>query len=72
MNSPAGIPIFQFKAIIVAAGLLLLIQGIAEVCRCIVTIRTGAWPRPEDDVQETEDVLMAEAAKAETRDGGAS
>ena len=72
VNSPAGIPIFQFKAIIVAAGVLLLVQGIAEVCRCIVTIRTGAWPRPDDDVQETEDLLMAEAAKAETRDGGAS
>ena len=72
VNSPAGIPIFQFKAIIVAAGILLLIQGIAEVCRCIVTLRTGVWPRPDDDVQETEDVLMAEAAKAETRDGGAS
>ena len=72
VNSPAGIPIFQFKAIIVAAGILLLIQGIAEVCRCIVCMRTGAWPVPDDDVQETEDLLMAQAAQAETRDGGAS
>ena len=72
VNSPAGIPIFQFKAIIVAAGILLLVQGIAEVCRCIVTLRTGAWPVPEDDVRETEDVLMAEAARAETREGGVS
>ncbi len=72
VNSPAGIPIFQFKAVIVVAGLLLLIQGIAEVCRCIVCMRTGAWPVPPDDVQETEDLLMAEAAKAETRAGGVS
>lgn len=72
VNSPAGIPIFQFKAVIVAAGLLLLIQGIAEVCRCILCLRTGVWPAPPDDVKETEDLLMAEAAKAETRSGGAS
>ena len=72
VNSPAGIPIFQFKAVIVAAGLLLLIQGIAEVFRCILCLRTGLWPAPPDDVKETEDLLMAEAAKAETRSGGVS
>ncbi|BDA85720.1 membrane protein [Aureimonas sp. SA4125] len=66
INSPAGIPIFQFKMIVVAAGILLFIQGIAEICRCLVCIRTGAWPRPEDDVQETEDLLIQEANKAET------
>jgi TRAP-type mannitol/chloroaromatic compound transport system permease small subunit len=52
--SPAGIPIFQFKTIIVAAGILLLIQGIAQVCRCIVCIRTGEWIRAQDDIEETE------------------
>ena len=40
-NSPAGIPIFQFKTVIVAAGVLMLIQGIAQVLRCIICIRTG-------------------------------
>ena len=70
VNSPAGIPIFQFKTVIVAAGILLFIQGLAEVCRCIVAIRTGVWPRPDDDVEETEDVMMKAAAKAETVDGG--
>ena len=70
VNSPAGIPIFQFKTVIVAAGILLFIQGLAEVCRCVVAIRTGVWPRPDDDVEETEDALMKAAAKAETVDGG--
>ncbi|WP_230532283.1 TRAP transporter small permease subunit [Microvirga roseola] len=60
VNSPAGIPIYQFKSIIVAAGLLLLIQGIAQVCRCIVCIRTGEWIRAADDVEETEKKLMEE------------
>ena len=27
INSPAGIPIFQFKTVMVAAGLLLFVQG---------------------------------------------
>ena len=39
--SPANIPIFQFKTVIVAAGILLFIQGIAQVFRCIHCIRTG-------------------------------
>lgn len=59
--SPAGIPVFQFKAVIVAAGLLLLIQGIAQVFRCILCIREGYWRRAEEDVVETELAL----AKAE-------
>jgi len=65
VNSPAGIPIFQFKSIIVLAGILLFIQGIAQMCRCILCIREGYWRKAEEDVVETEDLLMAEAAKAE-------
>lgn len=65
VNSPAGIPIFQFKSIIVLAGILLFIQGIAQIFRCILCIREGYWRTAEEDVVETEDLLMAEAAKAE-------
>ena len=52
-NSPAGIPIFQFKAVIVAAGILLFLQGIAQVFRCIICLRTGEWPGAAEDVEET-------------------
>lgn len=58
--SPANIPIFQFKTLIVAAGLLLFIQGIAQVCRCIVAMRTGEWPQQVEDVEELEAVLLSE------------
>jgi TRAP-type mannitol/chloroaromatic compound transport system permease small subunit len=58
--SPANIPIFQFKTIIVAAGILLLIQGIAQVCRCILCIQTGRWPEHPEDVEELEQVLLKE------------
>jgi TRAP-type mannitol/chloroaromatic compound transport system permease small subunit len=65
VNSPAGIPIYQFKAIIVAAGILLLIQGIAQVLRCIACIRDGYWVEPEEDIQETEDLLLKKVTEAE-------
>lgn len=60
--SPAGVPIFQFKTIIVAAGILLFIQGIAQVCRCILCIRNNEWPPTVHDVEELEDKLLREAA----------
>jgi len=65
INSPAGIPIYQFKSVIVAAGILLFIQGIAQVFRCILAIRTNEWLAADEDVFETEDLLMREADKAE-------
>jgi TRAP-type mannitol/chloroaromatic compound transport system permease small subunit len=58
VNSPAGIPIFQFKSVIVAAGLLLFIQGIAQMMRCVICIRTGEWIQARDDIEETEDKLL--------------
>ena len=61
--SPANVPIFQFKAIIVAAGILLLLQGMAQVCRCILCIRSGQWPKHEEDVEELEDILLKQAAE---------
>ena len=60
VNSPAGIPIFQFKTVIVAAGILLFIQGIAQIFRCILCIRTGQWMRAAEDVEETE-VMLAKS-----------
>src|SRR5574341_1182741 len=42
--SPAGVPVFPLKALIPITGVLLLLQGIAEIIRCIICIRVGAWP----------------------------
>jgi len=58
--SPANVPIFQFKTVIVAAGILLLIQGIAQVLRCVVCMRTGAWPEHAEDVEELDTILLME------------
>tara|TARA_E500000318_G_scaffold18953_2_gene19721 strand:- start:159 stop:803 length:645 start_codon:yes stop_codon:yes gene_type:complete len=65
VNSPAGVPIFQFKAVIVAAGILLFIQGIAQVMRCILCIREGYWRNADDDVEETEELLMKQQVAKE-------
>ncbi|HEY9021219.1 MAG: TRAP transporter small permease subunit [Paracoccaceae bacterium] len=68
VNSPAGIPIYQFKTVIVAAGILLIIQGIAQVFRCIICIREGQWPPIASDVEETETLLMKQAAEGQSHD----
>ncbi len=63
VNSPAGIPIFQFKSVLVAAGLLLFIQGIAQLCRCILCMREGYWRVAEEDVVETDQLLIRQRAE---------
>lgn len=64
VNSPAGVPIYQFKTVIVIAGALLFLQGVAQVCRCLLAIRTNEWLEPEEDVLETEDLLKRDASRS--------
>jgi TRAP-type mannitol/chloroaromatic compound transport system permease small subunit len=58
--SPAGVPVFPLKALIPITGLLLLLQGVAEIIRCVLCIRTGVWPQRLHDVEETESVVIRE------------
>jgi TRAP-type mannitol/chloroaromatic compound transport system permease small subunit len=51
----SGVPIYPFKLVIPIAGGLLLLQGIAEIVRCVICLRTGQWPQRLHDVEE-EDV----------------
>lgn len=67
--SPANIPIFHFKMIIVAAGVLLLIQGIARVFRCIICLRQGYWPPLPVDIEEMEEQLIHEHEREALRHG---
>jgi len=58
-----GPPIYPFKAIIPIAGVLLLLQGLVEIVRCIVCLQTGQWPSREEDVEEVDvDKLKAMVA----------
>jgi TRAP-type mannitol/chloroaromatic compound transport system permease small subunit len=56
-NSPASIQIYFFKTLIPLSGCLLAIQGVAELVRCVMAMRTGVWPERLADVKETEDLL---------------
>ena len=50
----SGPPVYHFKTFIPVAGALLLLQGIAEVVRCVVALRDGAWPARLHDVEEVD------------------
>jgi TRAP-type mannitol/chloroaromatic compound transport system permease small subunit len=56
--SPANVPIFTFKSIIPIAATILLIQGFAQVLRCILCIKNGEWLPHLADVEETETMLQ--------------
>lgn len=56
--SPASVPIYQMKALIPIAGVVLLLQGISEVVRCYRCVRDGRWPERFQDVEETESAIL--------------
>ena len=47
-----GPPIYHFKTFIPIAGALVLLQGVAEIVRCVVCIKTGVWPQRLKDAEE--------------------
>jgi TRAP-type mannitol/chloroaromatic compound transport system permease small subunit len=49
-----GPPIYTFKTFIPIAGALMLLQGAAEIVRCVVCLRDGAWPSRKEDVEEVD------------------
>ena len=59
-----GPPVYHFKSIIPIAGALVMLQGIAEVVRCVVCIRTGVWPARLHDVAEI-DVVEEQLANSQ-------
>lgn len=59
-----GPPVYQFKAVIPIAGLLVMIQGAAEIVRCVVCLRNGQWPERLRDVEEI-DVVGDQLAQSE-------
>ncbi|MGQ3353041.1 MAG: TRAP transporter small permease subunit [Phreatobacter sp.] len=66
-NSPNGPYVFPFKSLIPLVGGLMLIQGLAEVVRCVLCIRTGDWPPRLHDVEETEKIILEQAEAAKTK-----
>src|SRR4051794_22869055 len=56
-----GPPVYHFKTVIPIAGALVMLQGVAEIVRCVVCLRTGAWPSRLKDVAEI-DVIEQQLA----------
>ncbi len=59
--SPAGPPVYHFKALIPITGVLMVLQGVVEAIRCVVCIRTGEWPQRLHDVEELDKIVLAQA-----------
>jgi len=59
-----GPPVWQFKFVIPLAGAMVIIQGVAEIVRCVVCLKTGEWPSRLKDVAET-DVIEEQLAHSE-------
>jgi TRAP-type mannitol/chloroaromatic compound transport system permease small subunit len=59
-----GPPVWQFKFVLPLAGVMVMIQGVAEIVRCVVCLKTGEWPSRLKDVAET-DVIEEQLAHSE-------
>jgi TRAP-type mannitol/chloroaromatic compound transport system permease small subunit len=59
-----GPPVYHFKAVIPIAGALVLLQGLAEIARCVMCLKTGEWPSRLKDVSEI-DVVEQQLSASE-------
>src|ERR1700756_2846759 len=59
-----GPPVYHFKSIIPIAGAFVMLQGIAEIVRCVVCLQTGVWPSRLKDVAEI-DVVEEQLANSQ-------
>ncbi|HMR33877.1 MAG TPA: TRAP transporter small permease subunit [Geminicoccaceae bacterium] len=68
--SPANIPVSPLRTLVPLGAALLALQGVAEVCRCILCIREGQWPRRLHDVVELEEQILQQHAARSATPGG--
>ena len=59
-----GPPVYHFKTVIPVAGMLVMLQGVAEIVRCVLAIRDNAWPARLEDVEEI-DVIETQLSRSE-------
>ena len=57
------LPIYPFKFVIPVAGIIVMLQGIAEIVRCVVCLRTGEWTPRLKDAEEM-DVVEQQLASS--------
>jgi TRAP-type mannitol/chloroaromatic compound transport system permease small subunit len=59
-----GPPVYHFKTMIPIAGAFVMLQGLAEIVRSIVCLKTGEWPSRLKDVAEI-DVVGEQLANSQ-------
>jgi TRAP-type mannitol/chloroaromatic compound transport system permease small subunit len=59
-----GPPVYHFKTVIPVAGALMMLQGLAEIVRCVACLKTGEWPARLKDAEEI-DVIEQQLANSE-------
>ena len=59
-----GPPVYHFKTVIPLAGAFVILQGLAEIVRCVACLRTGTWPARIKDVEEI-DVIDTQLSHSE-------
>ena len=63
-----GPPLYPFKTIIPLAGALIFLQGLAEIARCVICLRQGAWSSREQDVEEVDVEKLKEMVHVKDED----
>ena len=58
-----GPPVYYFKTVIPVAGAFVMLQGLAEIARCVICLKTGQWPDRLKDVEEI-DVVEQQLSKS--------
>jgi TRAP-type mannitol/chloroaromatic compound transport system permease small subunit len=67
----SGVPVYPYKLVIPVAGGLLLLQGVAEIIRCVQCIRSGEWPQRLHDVEEEDIEQIKELLSGDGSEEGA-
>jgi len=60
--------IFPFKTCIPLAGAMLLVQGLVEIIRCVLCLKTGEWPSRKEDVVEVDIEKLKEMVHVKDED----
>jgi len=68
--SAMALPVYPFKFVIPLAGAIVMIQGISEIIRCGVCLKTGEWPPRLKDAEEM-DVVEQQLSGSEFVDDAA-
>jgi TRAP-type mannitol/chloroaromatic compound transport system permease small subunit len=63
-----GPPLYHFKTFIPIAGAFLLLQGFAEIIRCVRCLKDNKWPSREEDVEEVDVEKLKEMVHVKDED----